>query len=386
MIYGYKYEPLLIRVPTWIDRRFQIQGYDADNLYPQRAKEAKNRSYTAKRACHTYGEFLNGEGFTDSKLSSLIVNRKGHTGNDFLDHICNSASWANGFFIHVGYNLNYKVNSVKVLDFEFNRFGLPDDDGDFGLIKYSTNWERNPYKTIKSVQEICDYHIFNPDPNVVKDQIEQAGGIVNYTGQIFYWTPEEGQYPKATFDTVFDQTQTQAEIGIFDLAMEQNGFRAQHIIGYPGKFETRQDEQEFKDGINSFSGQGGGGVLVIENPDGQLKMTDMVTSLQMQNTGDLHVSVDKRVRDAIRLSFGMPAEILAEMPETGMFNQQQMQDAYTYYNSITRSMRSTISRQVKKIFDNWYIPITEDFSIIEQKYAISATVPSNTPSKQTANG
>src|SRR6185369_3275833 len=172
MIYGYKYEPLLIRVPTWIDRRFQIQGYDADNLYPQRAKEAKNRSYTAKRACHTYGEFLNGEGFTDSKLSSLIVNRKGHTGNDFLDHICNSASWANGFFIHVGYNLNYKVNSVKVLDFEFNRFGLPDDDGDFGLIKYSTNWERNPYKGIKTVQEICDYPVFNPDPNVVKEQIE----------------------------------------------------------------------------------------------------------------------------------------------------------------------------------------------------------------------
>lgn len=383
MIYGYKYEPLLIRVPTWIDRRYQIQGYDADNLYPQRAKEAKNRSYTANIACNRYGEFLNGEGFTDQKLAFTILNRKGHTANDFLDHICNSVKWANGFFIHVGYNLNYKINSVKVLDFEFNRFGLPDEEGDFSLIKYSTNWERNPNKNINPGIEICDYPVFNPDPNVVKEQIDAAGGILNYKGQIFYWTPEEGQYPKATFDTVLDQAQTQAEIGIFDLAMEQNGFKAAHVMGYPGKFETLPEEQRFKDGINSFTGQGSGGVLVIENPDGNLKMSDMITSLQMQNTGDLHVSVDKRVRDAIRVAFGMPAEIIGEMPESGMFNQQQMQDAYVYYNSITRSMRSMISRQVKRILDNWYTPITNDFSIIEQKYSVGATIESQ---KSIANG
>ncbi len=377
MIYGYKYEPLLIRVPTWIDRRYEIQGYDADNLYPQRAKEAKNRSYTAKIACARYAEFLNGEGFTDQKLASLVINRKGHTANDFLDHVCNSASWANGFFFHIGYNLNYKINSVKVLDFEFNRFGLPDDDGNFDLIKYSTNWERNPYKNLTAAIEISDYHVFNPDPAVVAKEMECAGGIMNYKGQIFYWTPEEGQYPKATFDTVFDQAQTQAEIGIFDLAMEQNGFTARHAIFYPSKFETKKEEQDFKDGVNSFQGQGGGGALIIENPDGTLKASDMITSLQMQNTGDLHVSVDKRVRDAIRVAFGMPAEIIGELPETGMFNKQQLEDAYIYYNSVTRSMRNMISRQMKRVFDHWYMPITQDFSIVEQQYTLDSSKKTN---------
>ena len=386
MIYGYKYEPLLIRVPTWIDKRYQIQGYDADNLYPQRAKEAKNRSYTAKIACSRYAEFLKGDGFTDQKLASLVINRKGHTANDLLDKTCDESSWANGFYFHIGYNLNYKINSVKQINFEFNRFGLPDQDGDFSQIKYSTNWERNPYKNINPEIEICDYPVFNPDPNVVKQQIEDAGGILNYKGQIFYWTPEEGQYPKATFDTVFDQTQTQAEIGIFDLAMEQNGFKAGHAMLYPGKFESTQEEQRFKDGVNSFTGQGSGGMLIIENPDGNIKASDMITSLQMQNTGDLHVSVDKRVRDAIRVAFGMPAEIIGEMPEQGMFNQQQMQDAYIYYNTVTRSMRTTISRQMKKIFDHWYMPITQDFSIVEQKYAVGATVPAPAAQTKTANG
>jgi hypothetical protein len=38
-------------------------------------------------------------------------------------------------------------------------------------------------------------------------------------------------------------------------------------------------------------------------------------------------------------------------------------------------MRNTISRQIKKIFDNWYVPVTQDYSITELKYAVGATVP-----------
>src|SRR5690349_10881773 len=103
MVYGYRYEPLRNRVPTWIDRRFAIQGYGADNLYPQRAKATRDASPTTKTACARYAEFLNGEGFKDPRLANLVVYRKGikqHTGNDFLDHIAEAMSWANGFFVH----------------------------------------------------------------------------------------------------------------------------------------------------------------------------------------------------------------------------------------------------------------------------------------------
>lgn len=370
MIYGYQYEPIRERVATWIDRRFHIQGYGEDNLYPQRAIIARDSSKTAKPCCERYSEFLNGEGFTSPQLASLILNRKGHTGNDFLDHIAKSFSWSNGFFVHVGYNLNYKINSVKVLNFEYNRFDIPDSEGDFFKIKYSTNWENNQWKNPKSFMEIVDYDVFNPDPMVVKDQIEQCGGILNYKGQIFYWTPEEGQYPKATFDVVFDQAQTQSEIAIFDLSMEQNGFKAGHIMLVPQKFESLQEAETFKQGVNDFTGRGAGGVLILENPDGVLKADEVIKTMQMQNTDSLHVNVDKRSKNDIREAFGMPAEILGQLPDAGMFNQQQITDAYTYYNSLTRNGRNIISRQVKKLFASWYQPITEDFSIIPQKYQI----------------
>lgn len=370
MIYGYKYEPVRERVPKWIDRRFHIQGYGEDNLYPQRALIARDGSKTAKACCARYAEFLNGEGFTSPQLASLVVNKKGHTGNDLLDKVAESLSWANGLFIHVGYNLNYKANSFKILNFEYNRFDIPDENGDFFLIKYCNNWENNPWKNPLSYMEIYDYHVFNPDPAVVKEQIAQAGGILNYKGQIFYWTPDEGQYPKSTFDVVLDQAQTQSEIAILDLAMEQNGFKAGHALLYPGQFETKEEEEEFKGGIDDFTGRGAGGVLVIENPDGVLKANEIITPMQMQNTDDLHNNVDKRTRNDIREAFGMPAEIIGQLPESGMFNKQQMEDAYTYYNSITRNGRNIIARQMKKLFAAWHQPVTDDFTIIPQKYLV----------------
>ncbi len=370
MIYGYKYEPIRERVPKWIDRRFHIQGYGEDNLYPQRAIIARDGSKTAKPCCDRYSEFLNGEGLTSPALANLTVNTKGHTANDLLDHVAKSLSWANGFYIHVGYNLNYKISSLKVLNFEYNRFDIPDDDGDFYLIKYCTNWENNPWKNPSSQMEIFDYCVFNPDPAVVKEQIERAGGILNYKGQIFYWTPDEGQYPKSTFDVVMDQAQTQQEIAIFDLAMEQNGFKASHALMYPGKFESLEEAEKFKQGVNDFTGRGSGGTLIMENPDGLLDASKIIVPLQMQNTDNLHVNVDKRSKNDIREAFGMPAEIIGQLPDAGMFNQQQMTDAYTYYNSLTRNGRNIISRQMKKLFANFQTQVTDDFSIIPQKYMV----------------
>ena len=194
---------------------------------------------------------------------------------------------------------------------------------------------------------------------------------------MFYWVPEEDQYPKSTFDVVMDQAQTQQEIAIFDLAMEQNGFKAGHAMLYPSKFESKKEEQEFKDGINDFTGRGAGGVLILENPDGNLKANEMIAPLQMQNTDSLHVNVDKRSKNDIREAFGMPAEIIGQLPESGMFNTQQMTEAYTYYNSLTRNGRNIISRQLKKLFSAWYAPVTEDFSIIPQSYTVNT---------QTVNG
>ena len=67
----------------------------------------------------------------------------------------------------------------------------------------------------------------------------------------------------------------------------------------------------------------------------------------------------------------MPKEILGVRPDSGMFNQANMEQAYLYYNSITRARRSTISEVFSMLLQNWETPIQTDAAIKEQSYASS---------------
>ena len=67
-------------------------------------------------------------------------------------------------------------------------------------------------------------------------------------------------------------------------------------------------------------------------------------------------------------AFAMPKGILGVLPEAGMFNQENLQQEYIYYNSITRDYRTDISDAFKKIFSNWHKPVTSEFKIKELTY------------------
>jgi hypothetical protein len=73
-------------------------------------------------------------------------------------------------------------------------------------------------------------------------------------------------------------------------------------------------------------------------------------------------------------AFAMPKGILGVLPESGMFNQQQLADEYTYYNTITRDYRADISEAFKKIFANWHTPVQSEFRIKELQYLNAPTL------------
>jgi len=178
----------------------------------------------------------------------------------------------------------------------------------------------------------------------------------------------------ATFDSVLDQGQTQEEIGIFRLSSIQNGLNAANIFSYPGKFENEKKAFEFKQSLNEFKGgHGAGSTLVIEDESGLKKAEDLITPLTLQNNDKIHEFISRDDKNAIMEAFAMPKGILGVLPETGMFNQQQLEEEYYYYNSITRDMRTDISAAFKKIFSNWHQPIKSDFKIKELVYKKQTT-------------
>jgi hypothetical protein len=367
MIYRYSREALIKRIPTFVDRTDGIQLYDRDNLYPQRVEEIRNRSYTIKSAVSKLANFINGEGWTDQVLAKTVVNDKGQTMNDILDLVSlDAATYSCGFAIHLSVNMLGKYNGINVYPYKYFRYGLPDTDGDYYDIKYNTNWEKDPYKGIDSVKRIYTYPKFNPDPEEIKETVGQMG--MHYPGQVLFFSPVDGVYPEATFDAVLDHGQTQSEIGVFQLSAIQNGFMAGHIVAYPGKFTDDNTRQKVKDSFGQFKGAANANSFMVLEETGEKKAEDLVAKLEMQNTDKMYEFTSKDVKNSIREAFSMPAEILGQLPESGMFNQQQMQDAYTYYNATTSDYRRTIGSVFKKIFSNWVTPVTEDFSIIPQKY------------------
>jgi hypothetical protein len=341
-------EPYIKRIPTVVDLRYGVQSYDIDNLYPQRADEVRNRSFTLKSAVDRLAEFIKGQGFEDVNLSNLVLNSEGMTGNDLLDVLAQDKAPFVGFALHFKYNLNYRISEITPLNWLFCRFGLPDDRGVVHDIKYNTNWERDPYKHLNNVFEVETYPVFNPDPAAVKEQMDEFGWDC-YPGQILYWTPKPGVYPKASFDAVFDNAQTQAEIGTFQVSALQNGFTASKIFKYPGELASKEDEQKIQDKLNPHKGsRGANSMMIVEVPDGDRAAQSLVEDLQMTNTDKMYEFTSKDARNAVRESLAMPAPLLGQLPENGMFNQQQMVDSYTYVNTMTQGHRDQIERVFKR--------------------------------------
>lgn len=375
MVYTLTKEPLIKRLAPYIDQTYGVQNYDGDNLYPQRADEVRNRSYTTKIAVEKTADFIYGKGFEDPLLANLVINSGRQTWNKVLSFLSKDKAPFTGFALHFKYNpFTYKITEINFTEFKYCRFGIPDSDGNVCDIKYHINWEQDPNKTLDHTFEPEAYPVFDPDPEVVRSQIDQYGWQ-NYPGQILYWTPKPGVYPLCAFDPAFDDAQAQSEIGVFQVSGLQNGFKAQTIFKYPGSFPDDESKRKFKDRIAEFQGSSANGsIMVIEDPDFTAK--NVVESIQMQNTDKMHEFTSKNVKNAIRETMGVPAAILGQLPETGMFNQEQIIDSYNYFNEVTGKSRDEISEVVKEIMEHWHQPVAvTTFNILPREYGAKTASP-----------
>jgi hypothetical protein len=116
---------------------------------------------------------------------------------------------------------------------------------------------------------------------------------------------------------------------------------------------------------------GANGILGIE-VDGEFDIDKMVKTLSPTNVDTQWQYTESSSMAAIMENYAMPKELLGVRPETGMFNQQNMEQAYIYFNSITRNKRAAVSRVLKYLFSFWDVPIASDFKIKEQTYTIQA--------------
>jgi hypothetical protein len=349
------------RITTTVNKTEGIINYDFDNSYPQRINTIINSSGTGTLCASLYAKFLYGGGFLQEALAKTIVSpQKKMTANKLLVKVGKSYSKFNGFAIHVNYNALYKKSSLNYIPFQDIRFTTSDNEDHPNMMAVYDDWDRTKSSKIKK-KEIDYINFYNPDPEVIAEQVAEAGGWENYKGQIYYLTNEGIEYPLAPVDSVLEDVQTDSQAKNFKFRNISTNFMASHILE-TGEFEDPNDKDIFLDNINTFQGADDSSkILLLEKSTDESSF--VLTKVDIQDIDKLYQFTEESVRDNIIRNHLIPSVLLLATPgKLGSAN--EIKDATAFYNGVTEDERLLIEESFTELFNNSMFIVQPEFDII----------------------
>jgi len=349
----------LVDIPLrFVVKKQQTEGilsYDLDNDYPGRVMDIINGSGTAYKCNDIYAKFINGKGFTDVNFAKTIVNTKGQTADNILRKTAYDLAMFRGFALHVNYDANGKITSISHVPFEHCRFAI---DKDLNILKIAVydDWGKRKYTNIK--KERIHYIDFYDPAKAVE---EAANEWDKYKGQIFYYSADGLEYPKATADPVLEDCVTDYEIKTAKFKNITTGLMASHIFLKRGEFETDEARDDFKTVLKGFQGaENMSKLMLFEVPAGE--ESPDIKKLDIQDNDKLFEYTEGSVQNNIRMCYGLPPVLVGKDVSVG-FATEIIEQAFNWVNFATLDERYTLEEIFKKIFSNYYTATTTDFSI-----------------------
>jgi len=357
-----------------------IQTYGLRNDYPQRIKTVTNASVTAKGCISTYQKFIQGGGFADQVFYKSVINEHGLTCDQLLNLVARDFADYGGFTLHVNYNVLGQITDVTHVPFEHCRLTLEDDFGKIAKIGLHRDWTKLKRKTVVSKQTIELIDVYNPITTVVQAQIEAAGGIDNYKGQLLYYSMDgEMVYPKPIYDAAITDISTEAGISnVIYRNARMNFMPAGMLIRKISETTTSKTDEygrpvqdDFSQNFKAFQGDENACKIIDVEASFDEAKPEFVPFTTEKHAEEMKIS-SEMVQVKIGKVFLQPPILRAENVATG-FTLQAMQDAYEYYNSITVSERLEIERVFTRVFKNFVRPVNPsgNFAIIPLTYGKS---------------
>ena len=370
-----------------------IQTYGEDNLYPQTFRNILAASSTGAECLDRFADFIEGNGFRDVPFSESVVNRKGDTADDIHALVCRDVAYYNGLALHVNYNIYGDIVELHHVPFENCRLAESDDNGYVGKIAIHPDWSGQKTrggKVIKVAKENIDYiDVFNPDKRVVAAQIEAAGGIEYYKGQVL-WVSLSGKdiYPTGKGDRVVTEMSTDEGLANVKYRNVRNNFLpAAMIFTKKGtnitfdqdgnEIDSRDDDDSFSDSLLQLQGDTNCGKLMEVTLETDEDKPEVVT-LNSQNYDKEFTVTDISVTERIYSAFGQEPWYCIRIGKVG-FSGDILEDAFEYYNSIVSKQQRLIERTFTRVFRHFYeaVNTSNDFSVEPLKYVRNATVSDN---------
>lgn len=377
------------RVDVSYLRQFGIQGFGDDNLYPQTLRNIIAASSTGSECAERYANFIEGNGFKDIRFSEYVVNRKGDTVDDIHALVCPDVGYFDGMSLHINYNIFGEICELNYVPFENCRLLEEDSNGYVAKIAVHPDWSGKKTRAGKPLQvkkENIDFiDVFNPRKEVVLSQIEAAGGIEYYKGQIL-WLSGGGKnvYPRSRADRVVTEMST--DEGLANVKFRNvrcNFLSAGIVITKKGQSIAGEDSSGLNDndGFSDMLGK-------LQGDTNSLKMLEVEISsdeekpefvdLSSKNYDKEFSVTDASVVERIYSAYGQEPWYCIRIGKVG-FSGNILEDAFEYYNSIVSKQQRIIERAFQKIFDGWYEVVnpSNDYSVEPLKYVRNAAVSNN---------
>lgn len=337
---------------------YNLQTYGGDNLYPQHLRAITSASGTAELCLNRYQKFIEGNGFQNEALALAQMNSDGETADDLLKKVAADVARYGGLAIHVNYDLEGRVTELRHIPFEHCRLEAEDDTDHVGHIVVCDNWDgRKSKKDLfriaeKDVQRI---HVFNPRADVVRAQIEEAGSIFDYRGQVL-WLSMAGHnvYPTPIYDAAVTDISTDDGLGNVKYRNVRNNFLVSCILvakkGVPYIDENGvQREQSMIDAedLRKFQGdENGNKIMLLELENGEDKPE--ILEFPTKNFDKDFENTENSVVERIYAQFHQELFYSIRIGKLG-FSGSVMRDAYEYYAGEVTNEQRFIERAFSRL-------------------------------------
>jgi hypothetical protein len=359
-----------------------IKAYGRNNLYPQQAKAILDSSSTGAQCADRYARFIEGQGIANAVIYELEVNHYGETTDDILTAVAQDLANYGGFALHVNYDLNCKICEVQNVPFESCRLQEDDDSGYIAHIVTHPDWmgrtTRNGKILRVSKDTITSFDRFNPDPTIVRAQINACSGIDHYKGQIL-WVSTAGRdrYPLPKYDRVLTDLSTDEGLSNIKFRNARCNFLSSAFVISKKSQAMNEDEaarqaveaRGFAEDLAQFQGDETSNVLISLTVANDEEKPEIVEFPVKNFDKDFEVT-DKSVVERIYSAFEQEPFLCIRSGKLG-FSGTTIHDCYSYYSSLVSKEQRLIERAFSKIFDNWFEPLANyDCSIQPLTYNV----------------
>lgn len=361
------------KVVKW-DDKLEIYINGEDNNYPERVDRLKNNSITAKMASDMMTQYIIGGGLGNADNYKVSEKQKLI---DFATDVAEDIVNNRGVFIHFDYDLNFEPINPKVLPFERCRIGKKDSNDYNGKVYYKNNW-------LDKKENHIVFDVFNNDKNIVSKQIDKAGAIQRYKGQVLFINLDRNYvYPLSRIDAVMNDCDSEAQSSIYRNQLLRKGFFGKQIIVTPPLVSNdepeeivnaigqlvrnpawmrKQDEAtQVKLTIEKFIGaENAGGAMLMQLADFEGKIDDIFKVIKIDSSLDdkMFEYTENVTSKNILMAFNNLPVGLVKNPDSAMFGNsgeslKGMQEMYWINCDKDRKIVETIINDIVQNQEMW---------------------------------